>query len=298
MSSETSSPGLARATSEPASHIADPDAQTCVLHAVWLAPLSPRESGAIGLWGERAQDQTRDGLTPPALAGAEHVRAHLFALRDADLQSALARLWKLARPWVRPRAASTPTRLSLWLPTAYDAPYPSPELVAAGGAARLEGEIAESHLLQWSVPARLLDAEAAGSLLAGLPFTSDAEIASAPRLIFGGDLRFWSAQPPLPKRCWFANGTFLVSWNCHAARNWAMAHPCVALDRRSRVSGPAGTLRWLSRRSRHASKRSPRQCLISRAPPSRSVPHARRHQPRLPREPHWKVFCTPSSTRV
>jgi SNF2 family DNA or RNA helicase/intein/homing endonuclease len=172
--------------------------------------VSPRESGAIALWGERAQEQTRDSLTPAILTGGEAGRAHPFALRDADLQSALTRLWKLARPWVRPRANSTPTRLSLWLPTADDAPYPSAELVAAGGAERPEGEIAETRLLQWSAPARLLDAEAAGSLLAGLPFTSDAEIASAPRLVFGGDLRFWSAAAALAQemlvRQWYVPG--------------------------------------------------------------------------------------------
>jgi SNF2 family DNA or RNA helicase len=131
-------------------------------------------------------------------------------MRDADLQSALTRLWKLARPWVRPRAASTPTRLTLWLPTAYDTPYPSPELLAAGGAVRPEGEIAEARLLQWSAPTRLLDAEAAGSLLAGLPFASDAEIAGAPRLIFGGDLRFWNAVAALAQemlvRQWYVPG--------------------------------------------------------------------------------------------
>jgi SNF2 family DNA or RNA helicase len=204
MSSETSFPGLAR---HGGLHTNEPGAQTFVLHAVWLAPLSPRESGSIGLWGERAQEHS---LAPATLAGAEPVRAHPFALRDADLQDALTRLWKLARPWVRPRATSTPTRLSLWLPTAYDAPYPSPELVAAGGAERPEGEIVGSRLLQWSVPARLLDAEAAGSLLAGLPFTSDAEIAGAPRLVFGGDLRFWNAAAALAQemlvRQWYVPG--------------------------------------------------------------------------------------------
>jgi SNF2 family DNA or RNA helicase len=138
------------------------------------------------------------------------VRAHPFVMRDAELQDALTRLWKLARPWVRPRAASTPTRLTLWLPTAYDAPYPSPELVAAGGAKRPDCEISETRLLQWSAPARLLDAEAAGSLLAGLPFTSNAEAPGAPRLIIGGDLRFWNAAAALAQemlvRQWYVPG--------------------------------------------------------------------------------------------
>src|SRR5262245_50092306 len=197
MSSEISAPGHARGANEAASHTTGPDAQTFILHAVWLGPLSPRESGVIGLWGERAQDQTRDSLTPATLAGVEAARAHPFALRDAELQSALTRLWKLARPWVRPRATSNPTRLSLWLPTASDAPYPSPELLAAGEAERPEGEITAARLLQWSAPARLLDAEAAGSLLAGLPYASDAAIAGAPRLVLGGDLRFWNAAAAL-----------------------------------------------------------------------------------------------------
>ncbi|HEX3270691.1 MAG TPA: hypothetical protein VHR15_08575, partial [Ktedonobacterales bacterium] len=116
MSSELSSSSLAH---QGALDTNEAGAQTFVLHAVWLAPLSPRESGSIGLWGERAQEHS---LAPATLAGAEPVRAHPVALRDADLQDALTRLWKLARPWVRPRAASTPTRLTLWLPTAYGAP--------------------------------------------------------------------------------------------------------------------------------------------------------------------------------
>jgi SNF2 family DNA or RNA helicase len=207
MSSKTSFPSLARLSGY---HTDEPGAQTLVLHAVWLAPLSPRETGSIGLWGERAQDQTLDNSPPASLPGAEPVRMHPFALRDADLQSALTRLWKLARPWVRPRATSTHTRLSLWLPTADDAPTPSPELLAAGGVERTGDEIVKTRLLQWSAPARLLDAEAAGSLLAGLPFTSGAEIAGAPRLVFGGDLRFWSAAAALAQemlvRQWYVPG--------------------------------------------------------------------------------------------
>jgi SNF2 family DNA or RNA helicase len=56
----------------------------------------------------------------------------------------------------------------------------------------------------------LLDAEAAGSLLAGLPFSSDAEAAGAPRLVFGSDLRFWNAAAALAQemlvRQWYVPG--------------------------------------------------------------------------------------------
>src|SRR5262249_54988836 len=159
---------------------------------------------------ERAQEQTHDNSTPATLAGVESVRTHPFALRDADLQSALTRLWKLARPSVRPRATSTPTRLALWLPTVDDAPSPSPELLAMGGVEHATAEVVETRLLRWSAPARVLDAEAAGALLAGLPFTSDAEVTGAPQLVFGGDLRFWSAAAALAQemlvRQWYVPG--------------------------------------------------------------------------------------------
>jgi hypothetical protein len=144
------------------------------------------------------------------LAGTEPTQAHPFAMRDAELQSALARLWKLARPWVRPRSASTPSRLSLWLPTAYNAPYPSPELLAAGEATPPEYTVAEAPLRVWSAPARLLDPEAAGALLAGLPFASGAGAPGAPCLLLGGDLRYWSAAAALAQemlvRQWYIPG--------------------------------------------------------------------------------------------
>jgi superfamily II DNA or RNA helicase len=56
----------------------------------------------------------------------------------------------------------------------------------------------------------LLDAEAAGALLAGLPFATGAELAGAPRLVFGADLRFWSACAALAQemlvRQWYVPG--------------------------------------------------------------------------------------------
>jgi hypothetical protein len=184
-------------------------AQTFVLQAVWLAPPGPSEGGAIAVWGERSIAHTLERLasTTPADAGA--VRAHPFAMRDAELHDALMRLWKQARPSVRPRSTSAPTRLSLWLPTAEDTPYPSPELLAAGGAPP-QRRIEEARLRLWSMSARLLDADAAGALLAGLPYVSGAGIDSQPRVIFGGALRFWSAAAALAQemlvRQWYVPG--------------------------------------------------------------------------------------------
>jgi hypothetical protein len=205
MSSDISSPHAVQAR--------EAGARTFVLHAVWLAPLSPREGGAIALWGERSVSQAHERLAFAPSIAAEPARAHPFAMRDAELQEALARLWKLARPSVRPRSASAPTRLSLWLPAAHDLPYPSQELLAAGGAAPPGCAVEESRLLLWSAPARLLDAEAAGSLLAGLPYACGTEAAGpagAPRVIFGGDLRFWSAAAALAQemlvRQWYVPG--------------------------------------------------------------------------------------------
>src|SRR5690349_6027816 len=102
MSSDTSSHDAIQARAA--------DVLTLVLHAVWLAPLSPREGGAIALWGERPVSQAHERLAFAPANAAEPVRAHPFAMRDADLQEALTRLWKLARPSVRPRSASAPTR--------------------------------------------------------------------------------------------------------------------------------------------------------------------------------------------
>src|SRR5438309_739527 len=49
-----------------------------------------------------------------------------------------------------------------------------------------------------------------GAMLAGLPFTSGAQISGAPRLICGGDLRYWSAAAALAQemlvRQWYVPG--------------------------------------------------------------------------------------------
>jgi hypothetical protein len=185
-----------------------------VLHAVWLAPMRPHETGTLGLWGERPEAAHHEQLASPAHAGAERALAHPFAMRDAELQDALTRLWKLARPSLRPRSANSSARLALWLPTADRSPYPSSELLAVGGGLPPWRGLDEARLRVWSVPARLLDAELAGSLLAGLPYAAGASLPSAdgdePQLIFGSDLRCWSAAAALAQemlvRQWFVPG--------------------------------------------------------------------------------------------
>jgi SNF2 family DNA or RNA helicase len=88
-------------------------------------------------------------------------------------------------------------------------PQPSPELVRVGWARdpALDGfEPARAALALWRVDALFLDAESAGTLLAGLPHHTSAElnapggeahVRGAARLVPGSDLRLWSAAAKL-----------------------------------------------------------------------------------------------------
>src|SRR5262249_5823302 len=79
-----------------------------------------------------------------------------------------------------------------------------------GGAAQPGKGVAAASLQRWVAPARLMDAEVAGTLLAGLPFASGAGVLGLPNLIFGGDLRYWSAAAALAQemlvRQWYIPG--------------------------------------------------------------------------------------------
>ncbi len=231
---------------------------------------------------------------PAALAGAELVRAHPFALRDADLQSALARLWKLARPGVRPRLLPHRRASHSGCRRRMTRPIPRQncsrrEKPRAPGCA-----VAEATAPQWSAPARLLDAEAAGTLLAGLPFTSDAEIAGAPRLIFGGDLRFWNAAAALAQemlvRQWYVPGVVELPRSAQLGYGSSL--------RRAGPPQPSVGAYWYAALAEP--EVAPRFEALVEAMPDLAraavtqVLHARRLPPRFPREAHWKAFCTPS----
>jgi SNF2 family DNA or RNA helicase len=142
------------------------------------------------------------------------MRAHPFAGKHLELMSALDRLWRTSRPGVKARTACVPTRLMLWLPGVGTRPLPSPELIGAGWAPdpAVEGvDAATARLSLWRVDALFLDAEAAGTLLSGLPHQAGAEATAAsstsatphgaapptPRMLLGGDLRLWSAAAKL-----------------------------------------------------------------------------------------------------
>lgn len=196
----------------PSSLAADPAAalgqRGLVAHAAWVPPLGSGKH-QLAIWAE-AQTKlsaTRRRVAPAA--PARRPRPHPFAAKCDELIPALQQLWKVARPGVRPRTASTPARLTLWVPARGTRPLPSPELIRMGWArdpTLSDAERVEAPLALWRADALLLDAEAAGTLLAGLPYrpstsalTDDApyDDAALPRLLLGDDLRLWSAAAKL-----------------------------------------------------------------------------------------------------
>ncbi|HEY7833073.1 MAG TPA: SNF2-related protein [Ktedonobacterales bacterium] len=189
-----------------------------VAHAAWVPPLGEGQS-RLALWAEAESEwPARRRHTTPNPDTTSRARSHPYSARQVELMALLERLWKTARPGVRPRSTCTPARLQLWLPATATRPLPSPELVRAAWAPdpaldpAPDGTdpAADAPLALWRVDGLLLDAESAGTLLAGLPFAPGAEAiaasapltsatttttrpAAAPRLLLGGDLRLWAA---------------------------------------------------------------------------------------------------------
>jgi SNF2 family DNA or RNA helicase len=180
-----------------------------VLHATWLLALHPGKPW-LALWAEVETAPPLRRRAAAANLDEEHTRArpHPFAAKYEELLAALDRLWRTARPSVRPRTGHTRERLTLWLPSVGNRPLPSPELVRAGWAADPLAGAAEANsapsaspaspaLRQWRVTTLLLDAETAALLLAGLPYAPDAAAiaggAGEAAIRLGGDLRLWSA---------------------------------------------------------------------------------------------------------
>jgi SNF2 family DNA or RNA helicase/intein/homing endonuclease len=176
-----------------------------VLHAAWLAP--PQfDRRWLALWAEveTAPPLRRRAPAPDAIDDRIPARSHPFAARYDELRAALDRLWRTARPSVRPRTSHTRERLTLWLPSVGNRPLPSPELVRAGWAVDPRAnplanvtDPARTPLRAWRVATALLDAEAAAVLLTGLPYAPGAALSSgeagAAAMRLGGDLRLWSA---------------------------------------------------------------------------------------------------------
>ncbi len=173
------------------------------LHAVWLIDGQPA-THRLALWAEAPPHV--GARQPRRLASG--ARRHPASARVEDLEETLPRLWRIARPGVKPRSAADHVAVELWLPTTADAPLLSPTATrlpradqeATQAPADVPTAAAPSTFDRWRVDALTLDAESATTLLAGLPPSANAELpipsgesraASAP-LFAGDDLRFWS----------------------------------------------------------------------------------------------------------
>ncbi|MFI5271683.1 MAG: DEAD/DEAH box helicase [Ktedonobacterales bacterium] len=164
-----------------------------VLHAAWM--LAPNlHDHRLGLWAEGS---------PVAGARPSHaaVPRHPFAASHAELTDALDLLWRLSRPSIRPRTTARNRMLALWLPTAEQRPLASPAAAALAvpdapdaPLATMATETAVPAFATWATNALLLDAEAAHTLLIGLPAaaTDAQQDAGGPALPLGDDLRFWA----------------------------------------------------------------------------------------------------------
>ncbi len=164
-----------------------------VAHAAWL-PSFGAEGPVLALWAESEREFFAP--QPHTPSSDPRQRQHPFAAGDDQLDDLLGRLWRTARPGVKPRTTRTDGHLSLWLPSdGY--PLPSPELLRLSrGASPASSGLDETAFARWRVPALLLDVESAATLLSGLPYAEGAEALAAPaapRILFGSDLRYWAA---------------------------------------------------------------------------------------------------------
>ncbi|WP_075924761.1 hypothetical protein [Nocardiopsis sp. CNR-923] len=135
-----------------------------VLHGVWVGD-------ALAVWAERARSVAAASGPGPAAAP----RAHPFALSAGELRSLLGALG--AGPTASGAAADT---LRLTLPGDDRAPARSDSAGSGGAAARL---------LSWRVPALVLDAYRAESLLDALAGPGDGRVRLGPALAHLGAVR-------------------------------------------------------------------------------------------------------------
>ena len=168
-----------------------------VAHATWLPSFGP-DGPAVALWAEATSAYRAPDARP--FVPDSHARAHPFAARSADLDHLLERLWRTARPGVKPRTAHASTSVTLWLPTAAAYPLASPEHVRdRWDDAYTPVALDAAVFALWRIPAILLDVESAATLLSALPYARGSEAMVAPdaseamRIHFGGDLRYWAA---------------------------------------------------------------------------------------------------------
>ena len=175
-------------------------ARPLALHAVWLIDGLP-STHRLALWAEAAPSPS--ARKPRRLVSG--ARRHPAAAHLEELTGALQRLWRISRPSVKPRSAADHVALDLWLPTAAEAPLPSPSAARLPNALSAEpsgAAVSAPAFDRWRVDAVTLDAEAATTLLAGLPLlaadtclpipVSMPPIPASSQLVAGDDLRFWS----------------------------------------------------------------------------------------------------------
>src|SRR5215469_955101 len=110
-------------------------ARGLVVHGAWLDQ-SGLWQGHLALWAETQKPISgkRAQLAAPSKEPTPP-RAHGFCAKAEELWSLTDALWRFSRPGVKPRSASQPARLPLWLPSLATRAWPSPELVSAGWAA-------------------------------------------------------------------------------------------------------------------------------------------------------------------
>jgi superfamily II DNA or RNA helicase len=173
------------------------------LHGAWLTT----GGGQLAIWAEaEVKPVKRRAMQTDAAEPASGYRSHPFCARREELNDALERLWRTARPGVAPRTSAPVERVELWLPRIGVRPMPSSTYVARGWAPEPEGTDSAAMSV-WRVNAILLHAESACTLLAGLPIEPGAQAAPAmllphhfarQRLLdsrpmpLGDDLRFWA----------------------------------------------------------------------------------------------------------
>ncbi len=188
-----------------------------VLHAAWVGARGGK-SQTLALWAEAQQRpvrQRRPNTVALDSGNASESRSLTASARPIELLDALDRLWRTARPGVRPRSSCSRARLEIELPGIGARATPSPEALERGWAREQPGDT-PSTLMRWRTHALLLTPTDAIALLPGLPiaagsiavaqnprtpgtpastrFNHDARSDTpAPEMALGADLRFWAA---------------------------------------------------------------------------------------------------------
>jgi len=184
-------------------------ARGLVVHGAWAQTSATKRSFAIWAEAENTVRPRRYLSDANVVEGDSHPlperpRSHPFSADNSELSALFARLWRTARPGAKPRTSYDQQRLTLWLPSLATRPYPTPELITHDWAVDptvVGYELAMTPFQLWRVNACVIDAEAAGALLVGLPYHDGATLptgvdnygAPLPTIHLGADLRYWVA---------------------------------------------------------------------------------------------------------